>query len=120
MIRLIQESSFMKDDKRVKQLSKVKESLRRMNESVDDDIVMYINNDMVDLSNGLYRAILKYIRRDSDFRQMIVDFCNSYGDPVVDYDSDDSEVADVFAQIVQYEYDDCYNPYEDFFIDIYQ
>ena len=171
MIRLIQESSFMKDDwsksvngyyvemradgdkytvtvckeqgdnkcgspinkntysteedakkmfnTRVKQLSKVKESLRRMNESVDDDIVMYINNDMVDLSNGLYRAILKYIRRDSDFRQMIVDFCNSYGDPVVDYDSDDSEVADVFAQIVQYEYDDCYNPYEDFFIDIY-
>lgn len=71
----------------------------------DDDIVMYWDGQKV-YEGPIMRDFVEKVNwflDDPEKLQQIVDYCNSFGDPVIEDTSDTFDVASTFAEVVSYE-----------------
>lgn len=71
----------------------------------DDDIVMYWDGQKV-YEGPIMRDFVEKVNwflDDPEKLQQIVDYCNSFGDPVIEDISDTFDVASTFAEVVSYE-----------------
>lgn len=71
----------------------------------DDDIVMYWDGQKV-YEGPIMRDFVEKVNwflDDPEKLQQIVDYCNSFGDPVIEDTSNTFDVASTFAEVVSYE-----------------
>ena len=91
-------------------------------ESVEsDEVVAYINQEKIyeGTVEDIYFGINDWLKSGATLfnKYALVDWCNSFGDPVFPEGEelpDDAELAKVVAQLINYEYDDMA---EDFYVD---